>query len=219
MKVVITSATAKEAEQIKQRVAGFDNPQVQISFHESGVGMLVAGFSIAKLIFTEKPDLIIQAGIAGTFDAHIAPGKVVAVKEEFMADTGVEENLRFNDVFDLGLLHHNTFPFCSRGLKNSLLNEYNFLKLAAVTGVTINEITTRADRIEELKAKYGADVESMEGASLHYCCLQTSTPFIQIRAISNHIGERNKSKWKFREAFDSLAATVSEYVEHLQNRM
>jgi futalosine hydrolase len=52
----------------------------------------------------------------------------------------------------------------------------------------------------------------MEGAALHYVCLQTGVPFIQIRCISNYVGERDKSKWKFNEAFDSLTDVVLRYL-------
>jgi len=37
--------------------------------------------------------------------------------------------------------------------------------------------------------------ESMEGAALHYVCISENVPFVQIRSISNYIGERNKQKW------------------------
>jgi len=40
----------------------------------------------------------------------------------------------------------------------------------------------------------------MEGAALHYVCLMEKIPFLQIRSISNVIGERDKSRWKLEEA-------------------
>ncbi len=218
MKVVITSATEKETLQIKSTL----NPlltilkqRLDVSFHISGVGILSSCFSIAKLIFEQKPDLIIQAGIAGTFDNNMSLGKVVIVKDEIPGDTGVEENGGFNDLFDLNLQQENEFPFTEKRLRNCFLSDLNYLKLEEVTGITINEITTRQARIEELKAKYQPTIESMEGASLHYCCLQTSTPFIQIRAISNYIGERDKAKWCFRDAFDNLSESVIKYIQRL----
>ena len=47
-------------------------------------------------------------------------------------------------------------------------------------------------------------MESMEGASLHYICLMENIPFLQLRAISNIAGERNKKKWKMDEAIINL---------------
>lgn len=218
MKVIITSAAEKEIVQVKQAVHhdySTDNTKFIVKFHQSGIGILSSCFSISKLIFEKKPDLIIQAGIAGAFDAEVTLGKVVTVKEEFIADTGVEENGNFKDLFDMKLLNENLFPFCNKRLMNSQIDKLNHLKLEEVTGITVNEITTRLHRMEQYRAKYNAAIESMEGASLHYCCLQTGTPFIQIRAISNYIGERDKTKWKLNESFQNLSRIILLYIDCL----
>ena len=34
----------------------------------------------------------------------------------------------------------------------------------------------------------------MEGAALHYACIMEHIPFIQLRAVSNFVGERDKNK-------------------------
>ena len=44
----------------------------------------------------------------------------------------------------------------------------------------------------------------MECAALHYVCLQQNVPFLQIRSVSNEVGERDKSKWKIKEAVENL---------------
>lgn len=217
MKVVITSATAKELLPIKEAINPKynDTAEFAVSFHESGVGILASCFSISKVIYERKPDLIIQAGIAGTFNEKETLSKVVVIKEEVLGDTGVEESGMFKDLFDINLQSKDLFPFSNKRLINPKIEKLNYLKLDEVTGITINEITTRLKRINQLKTKYNAEVESMEGASLHYCCLQSSTSFIQIRAISNYIGERDKSKWEFGNAFKNLTSTVVLYIDQL----
>lgn len=216
MKVVITSATAKEVALIKQSIDTVClNNKIELLFHESGVGMLASCFAITKMIFEEKPDLIIQTGIAGTFDKTIALGHVVAIEEEHLADTGVEEDGNFKDLFDLNLQPDNLFPFTERQLKNPSLAKLNILNLPQVTGITINEITTRPQRIEQLKAKYHPVIEAMEGAALHYCCLQTATSFLQIRSVSNFVGERDKSKWDFKNSLENLSKVVTSYITKL----
>ncbi len=218
MKVVITSATQREAFLIKEVInskSTFDNSKLNILFHESGIGVLSSCFSISKLIYEQKPDLIIQVGIAGTFDKEVPLSTIVVVKEEVLADTGVEENGNFKDLFDLNLQSENVFPFIKKRLINNELTRLNFLQLKEVPAITINEISTRLERIEQLKVKYNPAIESMEGASLHYCCLQTSTSFIQIRAVSNYIGERDKGKWELEESFRSLRNVILLYLDHL----
>jgi futalosine hydrolase len=217
MKVVIVSATEKEVLLIKRIIDSqyLTLGNFQVSFIETGVGILASCYSIYRLIFDQKPDLIIQLGIAGTFNTEIKLGDVVVLKEEILADTGVEEGESFKDVFDLNLAQANVFPFSNKRLLNPEIEKLNCLGLKEVTGITINEITTRLQRITQYKAKYNPDIESMEGASLHYCCLQTSTSFIQIRAISNYIGERDKSKWNFEDSFKNLSDTIKNYIDHL----
>lgn len=218
MKVVVTSATEIEIVQIKQALNPaytVANPAFTVLFAQSGIGILSSCFSIAKLIFEEKPDLVVQAGIAGTFNNEISLSSVVAVKEEIAADTGVEENGTFKDLFDLNLLNDNLFPFNNRRLINTNLDKLNYLKLHQVTGITVNEITTRPERITQYKKRYNPFIETMEGASLHYCCLQTSTSFIQIRAISNYIGERDKSKWELKNTLKNLSDTILLYIDYL----
>ena len=50
--------------------------------------------------------------------------------------------------------------------------------------------------------------ESMEGAALHYVCLMEKVPFVQIRSISNYIGERNKQKWDMMNSIVNLNETL-----------
>lgn len=177
--------------------------------------MLSSCFQISKLIFEQKPELVIQAGIAGSFDEQMALSKVVAVKDEYLGDLGVEENGNFTDIFDLHLQEPDSLPFKNKSLHNPWLEKLNLLQLDTVNAVTINEITTRKERIAQLRTKYNPQIESMEGAALHYCCLQTETPFIQIRAISNYIGERDKSKWQFKASFDNLTSIITSYLDRL----
>jgi futalosine hydrolase len=140
---------------------------------------------------------------------------VVTVKQEITGDIGVEENGIFHDLFDMKFQQENQFPYINKNLVNPWLPKYNLPGLKEVTGITVNEVSTRTNRINQLRFKYKPVVESMEGAALHYVCLQTGVPFIQIRCISNYVGERDKSKWKFNEAFDNLTDVVLSYIRML----
>jgi futalosine hydrolase len=57
----------------------------------------------------------------------------------------------------------------------------------------------------------------MEGASLHYVGRETGIPFIQIRSISNYVGERDKSKWLLKESIEGLNKVLLQYVDKLYN--
>jgi futalosine hydrolase len=44
----------------------------------------------------------------------------------------------------------------------------------------------------------------MEGAGLHYTCRMLQIPFLQLRGISNLVGERNKENWKISLAIEQV---------------
>jgi len=55
----------------------------------------------------------------------------------------------------------------------------------------------------------------MEGAALHYVCLMENIPFLQIRSISNYIGERNRKNWNMMDSIvnlnQALASIINNY--------
>jgi len=221
MRVVITSATAGELTSETRDLARVYNQKeiLHLTFHQSGVGMLSTAVSLTKMIEKNKPELVIQAGIGGCFNEAFALGDVVMIKEEHVADMGVEEELNWKDIFDLNLEDANRAPFTDKKLMNEHLKKFNLLQLPEVTAVTINEITTRPQRIQQLTAKYNPVIESMEGAALHYVCRDFNVPFVQIRSMSNYIGERNKSNWKLKEAIENLNHTLANYIHQLYSNV
>jgi futalosine hydrolase len=213
MKIIIVVATEMEIDNAKSNLQL--NKKQEIVFKTTGVGMLASAVSLTQIAIEEKPDLIIQAGIAGTFNKEILLGNVVVIKEEMLGDLGVEENGEWKDIFDLNLEGENNFPFEKGKLVNQEISKWNLLSLPAVKGITVNEISTDQKRIVLLKQKYKADTESMEGAALHYVCGKFQIPFLQIRAVSNYIGERDKTKWKIKEAIENLNEILKSHIDLL----
>ncbi len=219
MKIAIVAATSKEWEPAyAKKDENFSKKnRLTFSFHETGVGVLAATVSLMQLIAEEKPDIIIQIGIAGCFDQLINPGKTVLVKDEILGDSGVLENGQWKDMFDMKLANKDNFPFENKRLFNPHLAKLNMLNLDEVTAITVSEVTTASERINQLKEKYNPLLETMEGAVLHYVGLKMDIPFIQLRAISNYVGERNKEKWMITEAIESLNETLLNYIDALHN--
>lgn len=181
----------------------------------TGVGMLAATYRLTSRLQVAKPDYLFQAGIAGAFGSELALGTTLFIEEEIPGDMGVEENQGFSDLFDLGLVTSGSFPFTGRTLRNPSIGSWQEMHTPGGKGITINEITTRPERIRLLREKYGVDVESMEGAACHYTCLQMGVPFLQIRSISNYVGERDKTRWKIKEAIRNLNEKLIGCLEHL----
>ena len=146
----------------------------------TGIGTLPTTWSLMRQIDRNRPDLIIQAGIAGCFskDRH---GDVFAIRDETLADLGVWEDRQFKTPFDLGLADPNQPPFTSGRLINPYQTLLTLTGLEPVSAITVNEISTNPDRINQYRENTSAAIESMEGGSLHYIGLQEGIAFLQLR--------------------------------------
>ena len=170
----------------------------------SGIGLTASAYTLTKQLNMKKPDLVIQAGVAGCFDKNISLGAVVAVKQETVADQSVVELNSLKTLFDLKLVPHNRHPYKKGWLINPDKNLLKRTGLKTVKGISVNEITTDKKKIIFYKQEFNPVVESMEGAALHYVCLMENIPFLQIRSVSNYIGERNKKKWNMSDSIQNL---------------
>lgn len=201
--VLLVSATAAE---IAPFLAWYreSKPRLTIDFLVTGIGLTAATYSIAKQIQLKRPSLIIQAGIAGSFDSKLSHGSVVVVKQDTIADLSVVEGGKLRTMFDLGLSRPGALPF----KKGRLVNPHKELIRASgfkpVNAISVNHISTGTRMIAMYREAFNPAIESMEGAALHYVALMEQLPFLQVRAISNYIGERNKSKWSMKPAIESL---------------
>lgn len=218
MRVIVTAATTGEWMPCFSKIDKLyteNSKRFKIYFHQSGVGILATTYSLTKLLTEEKPDLIIQIGLAGCFNNSVPLGKIFLIDKEIAGDIGVEENGKWKDIFNIKLEKSNYPPYEKRMLVNPHIEKFNLLKMKAVTGITVNEITTRKERIKQLIKKYDPLSESMEGAALHYVCRSLNLPFLQMRAISNYVGERDKSKWLIKESLNNLNKTLISYIDKL----
>ena len=196
MNLLIVAATRFEIEPfLKEK----NNAEILIT----GVGIPATIFNLTKKLLEKKFDLVIQAGIAGTFNDHFNLADTVLVKEDTFADLGIEENGKFKTLFETGFQDKNDFPY-SEGW---LVNNDSYLKknkLPVAKGITVNTVSDNHLKNKSNKEKFGADIESMEGAAFHYVCLQQKINFLQLRSISNMAGERDKAKWKIKNAIENL---------------
>ncbi|MGZ5134632.1 MAG: futalosine hydrolase [Flavitalea sp.] len=217
MNILIAAATAFEIDPAIEfvRKENFRLQNNEISILITGVGGVATTYKLSKSLVAKRPDYIIQAGIAGTFDEKLEIGTVVCVEDEMLGDLGAEEKNEFNDVFDLGLMDENEVPFNKKVLRNPFKEELNRYGLPIVKSIGINEITTSKQRIDLLRQKYNPAIESMEGVAFHYVCLQEKVRFLQLRAISNVVGERDKNNWDLRLAIQNLNTWLIDFIQSI----
>lgn len=209
MNILIVSATKIEIEDFINK-----NPEANILI--TGVGIALSTYSITKCLLKNKYDIIIQAGIAGGFSNSYPLASVVIVKTEIFGTSGIKENKQFFTLEEKGLLPaDDIFEGDILINKNPLLDEFNYPK---VKGVTVDIVTDESFDNCVIKTKFSPDVESMEGAVLHYVCLKENVSFLQLRSISNFVGERNKEKWKFKESVFSLNEALQNIYNSLKDK-
>jgi futalosine hydrolase len=204
MYILLAAATPFEIQPVlDSREASRSGPvRHETSCLITGVGSLITAYSLASGIESRRPDLVIQAGMAGRFP--IPSGDVFAIREESLADLGVWEDQGFQSVFDLKLAEKDAFPFSGGFLVNPYKKLIALTGLEPVRSITVNEITTDPIRIEWYQQNLAPVVETMEGGAFHYVCLRENIPFLQLRSVSNDIGQRDKTKWNIQSAIARL---------------
>lgn len=215
MSCLLIAATAKEIGPFLDHHRSIGS-NYDIDILIAGIGMTATTWSLAKQLSLRRPEFIIQAGIAGSFDKNISLASVVVVSQDTIADLGVIEMNELKTIFDLNLVSRDQFPFKKGWLVNSSKDLIRKTRLKAVSAISINQITTSKQMINFYRQKFDPVIESMEGAALHYVCLSEKIPFLQIRSISNYIGERDKKKWKIKDAIVNLNRELTSIFDSLQ---
>jgi futalosine hydrolase len=208
MNIIMVAATEMEIKALRSTT--FHNHDIQFAVH--GAGMLNACFHIQNLCL-QKPDMLIQCGIAGTYHDQFALGSCVIVASEQLGDCGAEDHDQMIDLFDLGFANPNEAPFVEGILPNPHISSN--LHLAKVKGLSVNLCAGSEETINRRRRYYQPDIETMEGAALHYVGLATETPFLQFRGISNLVEPRNRNHWKIPEALSACHQAIIHYLQNL----
>ena len=154
----------------------------------TGVGMTHTSFYLGKYLNAHY-DLAINAGICGSFNRKFPIGEVVRIDEDCFADLGAEDDENFLSLEELKLpgTYH---------VKNTCIFNHTYLhSLKSAKGATVNTTHGNTYSIEKFTSHTKADIESMEGAAFLFACNQTKIRCLQIRAISNYVEKRDRSKW------------------------
>ncbi|OJW81072.1 MAG: futalosine hydrolase [Bacteroidetes bacterium 46-16] len=224
MKLLLTAATEGEIGpflghlQQNATVAGpgrFTLGQNDLQVCISGVGMLATAYNLAKLLQANSFDFAIQAGVGGSYDPGITLGDTLFVSSDQYGDLGAQDHYNYLDIFELGLLEEDGVPFTSGKLVPPPHPLHNKIKLSKATALTVNTVAGADFMVKARRQKFNCQLESMEGAAFHYVCLQENIPFAQVRAISNYVEPRDKSKWKMKEAINNLNNWLIDFLEQL----
>lgn len=182
-----------------------------------GAGPAAAAASAAFALASDRYDLVISAGIGGGF-ARVAPvGSLVVAGRIGAADLGAQTPAGFVPVTELGFGRVWHFP--PRSLVKAAV-----AATGAVTGdvLTVSTVTGSAERAAALLAAHpGAVAEAMEGFGVAEAAALTGVPVLEIRAVSNAIGPRDRDAWRIgdalaalTEAFGKLTPVLEGWLHH-----
>jgi futalosine hydrolase len=86
---------------------------------------------------------------------------------------------------------------------SQLIEAITALGFPLVRGVTVSQVTTTEATAAHLRAR-GAEIESMEGFAVLRAAQLAGVPAIEVRGISNIVGDRAKGEWNFDAGITGL---------------
>jgi len=224
MKILIVAATRFEVRTLAEKFSYVQKEDDSLAHYQyrndkvdiliTGMGMTPMAYYLGKQLPGSNYDVVINAGICGSFSGSLPIGTVVNVTEEKFCELGAEDGDQFLSLFELGLMDPDEPPFRSGKLLNNSTPKGSVLrKLARVRGITASTIHGHPETIRKISELFHPDVESMEGAAFFYACLTSEVPFHQVRCISNFVEERDKSKWDIPLALANLNNTLFDIIK------
>ncbi len=209
MNILVVAAT-------KQELAYLPVKKMKVDILFTGVGIVATVFHLQEQLSAKKYDLVIQVGIAGSFDKQFPPGSVVAIGKDIFGDIGFEEKGIFSPLHTTKFSEKKPSLFKDGWLenRNSILKKTGF---PIASSVTVGRVSDNRKQTQQMLLLYHPQTESMEGAAFHYVCLKKKIPFLQLRSISNYVGIRNKKEWKMEEAVRNLCAELAALLTKLNS--
>lgn len=218
MNILITAATDQEISPVKILIERFkdvlEEKGLKFHFLVIGVGLHSSIFKLLDYLHQFRVDHCINLGIAGSFKKEIKIGEVCYIVSDQFGDFGAEDDGgNFMDIFELGLVDEDAFPFN----KKVLTNKYNFHDntIRKVSSSTVQKVLGEANQIQKFINKYpDVDIENMESGAIFYVCIQKNIPFQCFRSISNYVEPRNRQNWRIDLAVENLTSYLGHYLDY-----
>ena len=211
-RVLVMTAVAVERDAVLRGLRG----DIRFDVMVAGVGPVAAAVNTAKVLAITEYGLVISAGIGGGFPGRAEVGSLVVANEIVAADLGVETPEGFSSLAELGFGSTNVRVDAS--LVNKVTGAMLAVKLPVSIGpiITISTATgTEATAAEMVRRVPGAAAEAMEGYGVALAAHNCGVPVLEIRAISNLVGPRDRTAWHIKEALDVLEEASSVLLEVL----
>jgi futalosine hydrolase len=190
--LLIITAVEAEAEAIRSGLGAADRGRCVLQWAGVGAANAAAAATLALAGGTFRA--VLSAGIGGAFAGTAPIGGLLVADRIIAADLGADSPAGFQSVDELGF---GTATYPARPVPG----------LSAVCGelLTVNTATGTAARAEALLAAHPAAVgEAMEGYGVAVAAARFGLPVAEVRAVSNHVGPRDRAAWRIGEALAAL---------------
>ncbi|MBN8863506.1 MAG: futalosine hydrolase [Sphingobacteriales bacterium] len=216
MHLLLVAATAFEiapaSRWLEQQLPG----QLKADILITGIGSTATALALGSHLQQNHYQLVMQAGVAGCFESG-RETEVLAADRDRLGDLGVWEDGLFRDPFAMGLSSPDAPLYRDGWLYNPYSALLDHIGLPQVSAITVNQISTDIRQIDWYKTQWNPLLESMEGAALHLACLQRQIPFVQLRAVSNQVGVRDKSRWQLAASIENLNKKLIELFQQVND--
>jgi futalosine hydrolase len=215
MRILFVAATDFEVESLKLKVesqnnaSDFEPSTLNFKLLITGVGMVATAFALGRELAKNQYNLVVNLGIAGSFDRGFALGDIVEITEDTLAELGAENDGAFLPITQMG------FGESTFNATQDLNNIYKTANLKQAKAITVNTVHGNEASIQKVQARLNVQIESMEGAAFFYACREAGVPCIQIRAVSNYVEKRNRDNWQIGLAVKNLNTFAAELINNL----
>ncbi|MEU1025913.1 futalosine hydrolase, partial [Streptomyces sp. NPDC005904] len=157
--------------------------------------------------------LVVSAGIGGGFPPAAPVGSLVVADEITVADLGAETPEGFAPVTELGFGAVTHVP--PRSLVRGVAAACG---AARGTVLTVSTVTGSAARAAELRRRHPrALAEAMEGFGVAEAAALHGLPVLEVRAVSNPVGPRDRAAWRIGEALTALSDAFGKFAPVLES--
>lgn len=170
----------------------------------SGVGPAPAAAAAATALAHAHHDLLLSLGICGGFPGAAEVGDLVVATEIVAADVGADSPEGFLGLSALGWAEE-ALPV-DTALVQRVAELLGKADLPVVTGplLTVSTATGTDERALELASRHGAVGEAMEGRGVADAAAPHGVPVVEVRAVSNAVGRRDRAAWRIPQALIRL---------------
>lgn len=204
-KVLIVTAVEVEKDAVLRGIG--DDPRFEVL--AAGVGPVAAAIHTTLKLAAEPHtyELVVNVGIGGGFSGRADIESLVVASRIMAADLGSETLDGFLSLDELGFGTAHVAP--DEGLARLLVDALQTagLDTAYAPILTVSTTTGTQRSAQALQSRVpDAAAEAMEGFGVASAASTCGLPVLEVRAISNAVGPRDRETWRINEALQRVTS-------------